>query len=75
MSRATVRVMSVAAPLIETGWVSSRDRLARASASPSTLTIAGSTVTVSISNPFAGVPVTIGLTGSCFVWSPLPTEI
>ena len=50
-------------PVIGIGAVSTLTGVASWSASPATSAIGGSTVTLAISNPAAGAPFTIGLTG------------
>ena len=52
------------APETDTGAVSADISAASWSASPSTETTSGSTVTDAMRKPWAGVPVTTGLTGS-----------
>ena len=65
---ATWTVSSAETPVIGIGSVSTWLSWASWSASPVTRTTSGSTVTDSISNPAAGLPVMIGLTGSVRLW-------
>src|SRR4051812_33308248 len=64
MLRATWRVVLEDRPVTGMGSVSILTRAANCSALPSTVTAGGSTVTDAISKPPAGVPVTIGATGT-----------
>ena len=64
----TRAVTSSETPASETGSVSTAANASRSLASPATRATCGVTVTDSISKPAAGVPVTIGLTGSVFCW-------
>src|SRR3954451_13887860 len=64
----TSLVTSRVAPETETGAVSAVRRPASWSWSPLSETTSGSTVTRSTRKPAAGVPVTIGLTGTVLFW-------
>src|SRR3954452_19325830 len=64
----TCTVSSADTPDIEMGSVSTWLSSASWSASPATSTTSGVTLTDSISNPAAGLPVMIGFTGSVRLW-------